>query len=382
MSYKTLIYISGTDSSVFSSQVISLLIELKEFGFFNRVILLAGIKKNQNSTSELERLLPYGFEVITFKLYPNYGFYSFLQTKEIQSALKRILTNNTIIHLRGETFLKNVNIAVENIKVKNVRIITDIRGANLDEIKLYLKNVYNPIKYWLKLKQAKKSIQLAGTCSNYISCVSESLSKYVIRKTNIKENRIGINHCIASKSFDYSEGKRNEFREKLGLKEDDILCVFVTGGNGPYQNTKRIVSEFLDKEVKVLNLSKTKIPGAINLFVQFNEVPGYLCAADIGIVWRNDDIVNNVASPVKFSEYVCCGLPVISNNGVHLIKDYIAETGNGKIVDRFEDIDLDMIKELMAINRNVISDIAQKQFSAKIVVENYISIYNELITLI
>ncbi|MBT3582761.1 hypothetical protein HN510_03000, partial [Candidatus Woesearchaeota archaeon] len=295
MSNKTFVYISGTDSSVFSSQVISLVKEVKEYGYFSRVVLLTGLKKNQSTTEELERLMINGFEVLYFKLYPNYPFFSGTQTKELQTVLKGILVENTVIQLRGETYVSNVNRAICNFKFNNVKILTDIRGANKDELELYLKGVYNPFKYQLKMFQAKINILSAGQKSDYISCVSESLKKYVMEETNVEKEKISVCHCIANDSFIFSEEKRKEFRLKLDINDDEILCVFVTGGNGYYQNTKAIIENFSSLGVKVLNLSKAKIDGAINLFVPFSDVPGYLCASDIGIVWRNDAIVNNVA---------------------------------------------------------------------------------------
>jgi len=48
--------------------------------------------------------------------------------------------------------------------------------------------------------------------------------------------------------------------------------------------------------------------------VPYEEVTKYLNAVDFAVVWRDNNIVNKVASPVKFSEYVCTGLPVIANN--------------------------------------------------------------------
>jgi len=42
-----------------------------------------------------------------------------------------------------------------------------------------------------------------------------------------------------------------------------------------------------------------------------HEVPGYLAAADVGLLLREPCLVNRVASPVKFAEYLAAGLPVL-----------------------------------------------------------------------
>jgi glycosyltransferase involved in cell wall biosynthesis len=65
------------------------------------------------------------------------------------------------------------------------------------------------------------------------------------------------------------------------------------------------------------------------------EVPRYLAAADLGLLLREPNGVNRVASPVKFAEYLWCGLPVLVSAGVgdcsHLVRrsgvGFVAEDG-------------------------------------------------------
>ncbi len=46
--------------------------------------------------------------------------------------------------------------------------------------------------------------------------------------------------------------------------------------------------------------------------VAYEQMPYWLCSADIGIALRKDTVVNRVASPTKVGEYLACGLPVIT----------------------------------------------------------------------
>src|SRR5690606_12687918 len=46
------------------------------------------------------------------------------------------------------------------------------------------------------------------------------------------------------------------------------------------------------------------------------DVSQYLAAGDLGLLLRDDTVVNRVASPVKFGEYLAAGLPVIISEGV------------------------------------------------------------------
>jgi hypothetical protein len=50
--------------------------------------------------------------------------------------------------------------------------------------------------------------------------------------------------------------------------------------------------------------------------VPHEEVAGYLAAADVGLLLREPCAVNEVASPVKFGEYLASGTPVILSEGI------------------------------------------------------------------
>jgi glycosyltransferase involved in cell wall biosynthesis len=58
-----------------------------------------------------------------------------------------------------------------------------------------------------------------------------------------------------------------------------------------------------DKDCTVLSLGPT-------------AVPRYLAAADVGLLPRDENLVNRVASPVKFAEYLASGIPVILSDGI------------------------------------------------------------------
>jgi glycosyltransferase involved in cell wall biosynthesis len=69
------------------------------------------------------------------------------------------------------------------------------------------------------------------------------------------------------------------------------------------------------------------------LSVDRNEVPGYLNAADIGFLLRARHPLNEVASPVKFGEYLASGLTVISSPGIGDVSRLIEREGLGILVD-------------------------------------------------
>lgn len=46
------------------------------------------------------------------------------------------------------------------------------------------------------------------------------------------------------------------------------------------------------------------------------DVPYYLIVGDYGLLIREETITNKVSSPVKFAEYLACGLKVIISNNL------------------------------------------------------------------
>ncbi len=130
----------------------------------------------------------------------------------------------------------------------------------------------------------------------------------------------------------------------------------------------------------MLNLSKKKIEhkNIINKFVSYSEMPFYLNAADVAIIWREKSIVNKVASPVKFGEYVCCGLPVIANESVDMIKEYIKKNSCGLLINSLDDIDINSLNRLKQINRQAIAETGLSNFGIDKIIDQYSQIYSAI----
>ena len=62
--------------------------------------------------------------------------------------------------------------------------------------------------------------------------------------------------------------------------------------------------------------------------VPHDRVPAYLAAGDGGLLLRERSLINEVASPVKFGEYLASGTPVIISDG---IGDYSALTRRERV---------------------------------------------------
>jgi glycosyltransferase involved in cell wall biosynthesis len=63
--------------------------------------------------------------------------------------------------------------------------------------------------------------------------------------------------------------------------------------------------------------------------VPSDQVALYLSAGDLGLLPRRPSLVNQVASPVKFAEYLAAGLPVLTNQGVGDYSELVHREGIG-----------------------------------------------------
>jgi hypothetical protein len=70
------------------------------------------------------------------------------------------------------------------------------------------------------------------------------------------------------------------------------------------------------------------------LTLDSSEMTKALCAADIGLLVRQDNRTNNAAFPNKFDEYLAAGLKVLTTPALDDIADIVAENeGIGLLVD-------------------------------------------------
>ncbi|MBS4034560.1 MAG: glycosyltransferase [Ignavibacterium sp.] len=371
-----LFYFCDGMGSVFDSQVMSLLRGIYERNVFRKIYLFLGLRNEEQKNHYLTRKSAPEIETVFFKTYPNYPIFNPIIRKSIRNAVKssNIDLHKGIFHTRGELIAWHLSKILE--KKYHKYIIPDIRGTSIEEIEEF----YNLSKFqkFVKMYNNKLALQNLNSFSK-ISVVSGSLKEYLVNNYYVNPEKIFITPSLAGKGFSFNEEQRKKVRNGLSLNENDLLIVFSSGGTANWQNNDPL-TWLADKGLKVLNLSKKEIrhSNIINKFVSYSEMPEYLNAADAAIIWRDKSIVNEAASPVKFSEYICCGLPVIANRSVNMISEYIIKHQCGLLVDDLDKIDLTTIKELGSMNRKKISEDGNKNFGIETIVDKYLEIYSSM----
>ncbi len=136
----------------------------------------------------------------------------------------------------------------------------------------------------------------------------------------------------------------------------------------------------LTHSVKDVNKAIIQYPALKSKLISFSvpndEVYKYLNAADFGILFRENTVMNNVASPTKFAEYMLCGLPVIISEGVGDYSYYTLEKEVGIILnesDLMNPRNIDFIRLLITrFDKNRIAELGKQEFSKQSIVNNLI----------
>lgn len=171
-----------------------------------------------------------------------------------------------------------------------------------------------------------KSMQdLASNRCNYAFSVTRALAEYL----KIPDEKCRIVPCVSSLTLPVGdiEQTRRETRHKLSLENKQVLLYL--GGASAWQQPRFIVECFdilrkINPSAVLLLITgdtayfselatEFEIPSdAIRILsLPHEQVSTFACAADAGLLLRQDTIVNRVASPTKFAEYLAVGVPVV-----------------------------------------------------------------------
>ena len=373
MKFKYLYYFCDGIGSVFDSQVLELVKAISDRKLFKRVFLVLGVRNNLDKSELKEKKVIEEVKTIYFRSYPNYPQFNFLIKNELRRILKvnNINPEESLFHTRGELLPYNLFGIISRESSQN--ILPDIRGLNVEEIMEF--SSLSKIQKSLKVRNYKKALKNLNEFK-FISVVSPSLANYLIDMYSINPKKIMVVPCSAGRRFNFDQDQRIRIREGLNLTEQDNLIVYSSAGNALWQNIN-ILKLIADRGIKVLNLSKDKIEhkNIINKFVNYNLVPKYLNASDVALIWRDKSIVNEVASPVKFSEFICCGLPVVANDSVKMISNYIKNFSFGKLLNDLNELGNEDISRLKFLNRREIANKGQDLLGIDRIIENYFKIY-------
>ncbi len=229
-------------------------------------------------------------------------------------------------------------------------------------------------------------------------------AKGIIRKWGYRTDNVSVIPCCANtNTFKFRSDFRDRIRQLHGLRDK---FVFIHAGSLEYwyikehmldyfSEAKKLVpnAHFLilahcDKE-RILEFIQAKKDLSMSDFTiisaRFSDMPGYLSAADAGLFFITPVFTKLASSPTKFAEYLSCGLPVIINDRIGDMEDYVIKNRVGVVIKNFcVDEYQKTFKEFMDLKkdpglRDRCRRVACDNFGLETGVDKYLQVYSRLI---
>ena len=361
-------------SGIFSSQVIDVV------NFFNselktnmKLVSFISIRSFFKNRKNIKNQLP---SAIVLPMFP--GVHRWRRNAFLLTLISLIKKPDAIIG--RSVFATQLALHLKN-KHRVKKVIYDGRGAITAEWKEY--QVVTNTELVSTIFDLEKEAVLS---SGFRIAVSEQLIQYWKREFNYEDTNHVVVPCTLNKIYEdvvISSNKIEHARHLIGLHKEDIA--FIYSGSVAGWQSFNLVYDFIkplllnNKNVKLIFLAakESTISKIENEFksrvfcchVKPVEVQEYLLAADYGLLIRENTITNQVASPVKFAEYLSCGLPVIISDKLGDYSEFVVTNKCGYLLNKFQ---------IEPINKSAIHKIAIDNFTKNV----FLNSYKELVTFI
>lgn len=362
---------------ILKSQVVPLIIRLKqELGYKIDLFTI------DNDSSDIGEDIKH----IIVRRYNNKIF------REFKYAIKllKIFNKYDIIHTRS--YIPTFYASVFKLFFRK-SVIFDMRGVLPEETLYQGKGIKKMVLYYFYNIVETFGIKTA----NKIITVSEVFKTYILNKYKIKKNdKIENIRTFSIKS----ELKSFSLREELNIPSNFKIFVY-SGSISKWQKFEEIVylytllkQEISESLLLVFTNQYSKAENILVKFLKSNEfricnfnneaLLNALTQCDMGFLLREDSIVNKVASPIKFNDYLASNLPLIISNNIgdteSIIEKYnagiiIRDISSKEAMEQFLYKNIEFIKKLM--NEKELIDF-ETLYAKEISIENVVIRYSQL----
>jgi len=194
------------------------------------------------------------------------------------------------------------------------------------------------------------------------SAVSNQFRKYINAKYAINKNFIVYPSAFNHEIFYYDETLREKTRAKLKIHKNEVLLTY-SGSFQKWQNPNtlfrlftHVLNNYSHYKILIITYDQEKARSLIQHYqIPENrvilktgmpvEVNAWLNASDICTLLRKNDIVNRVASPTKFLEYVVTKNKIFMTDHIGDYSEMIKNTNFGLVAP---DLELETLVNLFA----------------------------------
>ncbi len=335
-----MIYLTYNDApgGIYNSQVIDVVKYLNAIQNKEKVKLVAliSIRGFKDNKQKIKSQLP---QSSVIPMFPKAGLWRW---NVIQLFFLCLLSSHKQIIARG-AFATNLGLTLKKIGLIK-KVVFDARGAYHAELTEY--KVIDDTKV---ISQIKGIENKAIHNSDYRLAVSEALVSYWKKNYNYQSQNHVVIPCTLSANFIFEFPSLDELKnlkQKNNFSENDIILVY-SGSSAGWQSFDLLEEWLLKAFEKNENLKLVMLtnhpPEKSGFFdkykeriftkwLQPNQVKNMLLVADYGLMYRENTITNQVASPVKFAEYLSCGLQIITSDNLGDFSDFVKTKNCGFVL--------------------------------------------------
>lgn len=295
----------------------------------------------------------------------------------IALALKRRFGLRMIFDVRGlmaEEYVDANHWKKGNLPYRLTKAMESRALQAADGVVTLTEKIWPEIKEWKGLRDRDVIHEVVPCCTDLDRFRFLQSERDRVRAELSLENRFVLVYSGSIGGW-YLTDKTADFFIALLKRRPNGHFLWLTGGD------KALIERLMsDRGVNPDQFTVLNVPAA--------EVPGYLSAADVGIAFYKPTFSRLATSPVKVSEYLACGLPVIVNAGVGDSDDFVAAQKVGAVVRDFDEGEyqrtLATIETLLAGGiRERSRTAAETYFDVKSVgLERYSRLYERVLNLI
>lgn len=405
---RRVLYISynGMLEPLGQSQVIPYLKELSKLGVkfwlmsFERgeAFTAAGLEESRRLRDELS-IFDIKWHVLRYHQRPSLPATAYDVAAGIRYG-SRLVRKNKIEMVHARAHIPAV-IALALKRRCGVKIIFDVRGLMAEE--------YVDAEHWkangVPARLTKSMEGRVLRSADGVVTLTDALWKEMQNWPSLsKPTHLTIPCCVDLDKFRFDEKQRVARRAELGLTDRFVLVY--SGSIGGWYMTDEMAGFFSKLKQKKPNAFFLWItqgpPEIVNAAmgkqgiggddyrvrkVASADMPGFLSAADAGIAFYRPGISRLGTSPVKVSEYLAGGLPVVMNHGIGDSDSIIRSNHLGVLVNDFNETEyaravtsLDQLVANADDTRRHNSEAAERLFDLqRIGAERYAQLYTEVL---